>query len=279
MPSRTKSTAQAPGPRVRRAYFDCRFGQLHVRHCMPAGGGFEEATTLLCIHPSPQSGRIFNGLLPLLGLDRSVYAPDLPGFGESDPPPAAPGIADYAAAVGDFLDSMRFRQIDVLGYQGGSLIASELAIVRPQLVRRVVLIGVPLPSDAERAAFRLAPWPLPPAQDGGHLATEWQRTLQAGGPRVTLELLAASFATKLYNGPHAWWGEAAALNYPVHERLPLITQPTLVLRPKDVLWEPTARAGQLLRHANHVDLAQFGAGLLEAAPESVARCLKDFLAR
>ena len=29
-------------------------------------------------------------------MDRSVYAPDLPGFGNSDPPPARPGIADYA---------------------------------------------------------------------------------------------------------------------------------------------------------------------------------------
>ena len=35
---------------------------------------------------------------------------------------------ELAAAIGDFLDSMRFRQIDVLGYQQGSLIASELAM-------------------------------------------------------------------------------------------------------------------------------------------------------
>jgi pimeloyl-ACP methyl ester carboxylesterase len=45
---------------------------------------------------------------------------------------------------------MRFRQIDVLGYQAGSLLAAELAIARPQQVRRVVLVGVPALSEAER---------------------------------------------------------------------------------------------------------------------------------
>src|SRR6185295_13981604 len=55
-----------------------------------------------------------------------------------------------AVALGDFLDSMRFRQIDVLGYQAGSLVAAELAIARPQQVRRVVLVGVPAAPEAER---------------------------------------------------------------------------------------------------------------------------------
>jgi pimeloyl-ACP methyl ester carboxylesterase len=38
---------------------------------------------------------------------------------------------------------MRFRQIDVLGYHAGALIAIELAIARPQQIRRVVMVGVP----------------------------------------------------------------------------------------------------------------------------------------
>jgi pimeloyl-ACP methyl ester carboxylesterase len=57
---------------------------------------------------------------------------------------------EIAAALGDFLDSMRFRQIDVLGYQHGSLLASELAIARPQQVRRLVLVGVPPTTEGER---------------------------------------------------------------------------------------------------------------------------------
>ena len=66
------------------------------------------------------------------------------------PAAVAAHVADYAAALGDFLDSMRFRQIDVLGYQAGALIAAELAISRPQQVRRLVLASVPVLNDAER---------------------------------------------------------------------------------------------------------------------------------
>jgi pimeloyl-ACP methyl ester carboxylesterase len=137
-------------PRVRRGYFECRYGQLHVHNAIPPGGGFEEGTALLCLHSTGQTGRVFQKLLPLLGRDRSVYAPDIPGSGESDGPSSRLSPGDAAAAIGDFLDAMRFRQIDVLGYQAGSLLAAELAIGRPQQIRRVVLVGVPSMSEGER---------------------------------------------------------------------------------------------------------------------------------
>ncbi|HVY82473.1 MAG TPA: alpha/beta fold hydrolase [Steroidobacteraceae bacterium] len=140
----------ASEPRVRRGYFECRYGQLHVHNAIPPGGGFEEGTALLCLHPAGQTGRAFQKIMPLLGRDRSVYAPDLPGSGESDGPATRPSPADAAAAMGDFLDTMRFRQIDVLGYQHGALVAAELAIARPQQVRRVVLVSVPPMGEGER---------------------------------------------------------------------------------------------------------------------------------
>jgi pimeloyl-ACP methyl ester carboxylesterase len=140
----------ASEPRVRRGYFECRYGQLHVHNAIPPGGGFEEGTALLCLHSGGQTGRVFQKLLPLLGRDRSVYAPDIPGSGESDGPMMRLSPGDAAAAIGDFLDTMRFRQIDVLGYQAGSLVAAELAIGRPQQIRRVVLVGVPAMGEGER---------------------------------------------------------------------------------------------------------------------------------
>jgi pimeloyl-ACP methyl ester carboxylesterase len=137
-------------PRVRRGYFECRYGQLHVHNAIPPGGGFEEGTTLLCLHPAGLNGRVFKGLLPQLGRERSVYAPDIPGNGESDGPATRASVVEIAASIGDFLDSMRFRQLDVLGYQQGSLLAAELAIARPQQIRRVVLVGVPANMEGER---------------------------------------------------------------------------------------------------------------------------------
>jgi pimeloyl-ACP methyl ester carboxylesterase len=260
-------------PRVRRGYFECRYGQLHVQNAIPPGGGFEEGTPLLCLHKSPLSGRVFERFLIPAGQDRSVYAPDIPGFGESDSPPTRVGIADFANAIGDFLDSMRFRQIDVLGYQTGALIATELAVTRPQQIRRVILCSIPVASDGNRQSQGL----VTPAEDGSHLAPEWVRTREAYGPNVPLDLVARVFADKLRNVPHGSWAMAAALQYPVRERLGSIPQSTLILRPKDEFWDATQRAREYLPKARIVDLTDYGNGLFEVAPEVVAEAIRDFI--
>ena len=128
--------------RTRRAYFDCRFGQLHVRTAFPTTGGFDEGVTLFCLHPSEASSRTFQRFLPEIAEDRSVYAPDLPGCGESDGAPALPAI-EAASAVADLAADLRLRQIDVLGFRFGADAALQLAAAKPDLVRRLVLIAAP----------------------------------------------------------------------------------------------------------------------------------------
>jgi len=128
---------------LRKMYVDCRFGQLHLHTSFPSSGGFDELTPLLCVPPPGLTGRVFRPLLRDLGRDRSVYAPDLPGSGESDTPDHAPTIADQTAAFIDMIDSLRLKQVDVAGYQAGSLAAIELALARPEQVRRLILIGIP----------------------------------------------------------------------------------------------------------------------------------------
>jgi pimeloyl-ACP methyl ester carboxylesterase len=128
-------------PRLRRAYFECRHGQLHVHNAIPVGGGFDELTTLICLHGNEGSGRAFLALSGRLGHSRSVYSPDLPGCGESDAAAAVLDTAGYADAVGDFLDSMRFRQVDLLGVGSAAPVAIELAVARPKVVRKICLLG------------------------------------------------------------------------------------------------------------------------------------------
>jgi pimeloyl-ACP methyl ester carboxylesterase len=125
--------------RTRRAYFDCRYGQLHVRTAFPGTGGFDEKVTLVCLHAAGASSRQFSRYLPLAATQRSVYAPDLPGCGESDAP--AMGAADAAAAVADLVVDLRLRQVDLLGFREGCAVAIDLALARPDIVRRLVLIG------------------------------------------------------------------------------------------------------------------------------------------
>lgn len=151
--SRIPAPTPPPAPRVRRAYFECRFGQLHVHNAIPAGGGFDERTPLLCVHEPGATGRVFVPLLVALGRDRSVYAPDLPGCGESDG--TAASIADCAAALGDFLDAMRLRRIDVLARRAGSAVALELARTRPQQLGRIAVLGLPASAPPTLTSARL----------------------------------------------------------------------------------------------------------------------------
>jgi pimeloyl-ACP methyl ester carboxylesterase len=232
-------------PRVRRGYFECRFGQLHVHNAMPPGGGFEEGTALLCLHDFSGSGRVFTRFLAQLAQDRSVYAPDLPGFGESDAPPARPQIADYAAAVGDFLDSMRLRQVAVLGLRMGTLPAVELALTRAAHVQRLILLSVPLLTEAERSNLIRS---VPPAPVDAFRAPEWQR-----------------------------WASEAAAAYPLRERLVRLSPRLLVLRSRDDLWEATGRARNVLPNARLVELEQSAVELLFSAPQRVAEPVREFL--
>jgi hypothetical protein len=75
---------------------------------------------------------------------------------------------------------------------------------------------------------------------------------------------------------HVAWALAATQQYATRERLALVTQSVLVLRPKDEFWEAGARARELLPKARFLDLPQ-GNGLFEAAPEAVVESTRDFL--
>jgi len=281
--ARSASLSSRKSPHVtvhlRKMYVDCRFGQLHAHTAFPSSGGFDELTPLVCIHPSPLSGRVFRSLLSDLGRDRSVYAPDLPGHGESDAPETPPTVGEYAASVGDLLDSLRLRQVDVIGYQTGSLVAAELALARPEQVRRVILVGVPVFDAKEREAFNARPWPARAREDGSHLIDEWQRVRRCRGALAPLSRLGEDLAATLQAGDTSAWGPAAAANYAAGERLPLLRQQVLVLRPKDEFWDMTARAESLMREARRVDLADQNGGVFDTGTAAVVRYAREFLDR
>jgi pimeloyl-ACP methyl ester carboxylesterase len=227
-------------PRLRRAYFECRYGQLHVHNAIPAGGGFDEQTTLLCLHASSTTGRAFLEVSRLLGTSRSIYSPDTPGCGESDPPPRQLSINGYCDAIGDFIDSMRFRQVDLLGAHSGAAMAAEIAIARPKLVRRVVMVGAPALDAEERRSYR-------------------DLSAPEGTPTGAL------------------WARAAVIDWDAEQRLPLLKQPLLVLRPRDNFWEAGGRVSRLVPGARVVDLPEHDRFVFEKAPALVAKQVTAFL--
>jgi len=222
---------------------------------------------------------MFAPILKDVGHDRSVYALDLPGHGTSDTPTVRYSIADLASAIGDFLDSLRLRSVDLFGHELGALVAAELAIARPQQVRKVVLWGVPLYTAQERTAVLQQPTRLGAREDGGDVIDEWRRLLEHRGPSVPMPALAEELADRLRAGASTARALAAAVEYQVTERLPLVKQPTQVLRVRDEFWDHAPRVRSALPNSSLLDLPDYGRGFLSAAPQKFASIAREFLDR
>jgi len=264
---------------IRRSYCESRFGQIHLWTAYPSGGGFDERTPLICLHHAGGSGRLFAPMLKELGNDRSIYAPDLPGHGSSDAPTSKTSVADIAGAIGDFLDGLRLRQVDLFGYQLGAAVAAELAIARPQQVRRLMLWGIPAYSAQDRVTLLQNPSALGTREDGSDLIEEWRRALERRGPGVPPVAVAEELADKVRSGLSGVKALAAALDYSPSERLPLVKQPTLVLRLKDEFWEQAPRVRGALSNGSLLDLSDYGQGFIAAAPHRFASIAREFYDR
>ncbi len=239
---------------------------------IPAGGGFEEGIPLLCLHPIPHSGRIFTRFLAVAGGRRSVFAPDLPGFGDSDPPSPKAGVAEHAAAIGDFLETMRLRQIDLLGHGFGAA--------------------------SRRGAGRYSAGPGPTPRTGLAAAIRRRRRAAADGADPGWWTPARGVAPRgglLRAGGAAGGGErrtggavcATALRlrpprppracYQLRPRLAQLTAPLLVLR---LGAEVSANKGQprdLPARTRFVELPERDASLFETAPDVAAQAVESFL--
>lgn len=109
---------------------------------------------VVALHGWGRTHRDFDAILA--GLDAAAL--DLPGFGATPPPSEPWGAAAYAAAVAEAIEAPAV----VVGHSFGGRVAVHLAVQRPDVVRALVLTGVPLlrPPGAVRRkpkpAFRLA---------------------------------------------------------------------------------------------------------------------------
>jgi pimeloyl-ACP methyl ester carboxylesterase len=140
---KSKRRAPAAMAELRRMYIDCRSGQMHLTTAYPPSGGFDERTPLVCLHADGGTGADFSRLAALLGIDRSVYAPDLPGSGASDLRESRATLAGHAGAIADLIDQLRLKQVDLVGLGRGAAIAFQLAADRPEVVRRLVVAAEP----------------------------------------------------------------------------------------------------------------------------------------
>lgn len=267
-------------PRIQKSYTDGPFGQLHCRGVYPAR---PTKPAVVCLHMSPKSGRIYHELLPHLADERAAIAPDYPGHGESDLPPADPHVTleQYSECVWRVIDDrIGGDPVHLVGHHTGSMAAVEAARQRPDSVVSIVAIGAPVFSEAELASMVDLYAPIPIDLAGTRFTTMWDRILHHRGPGMTLQMCADSLAENLRAGDAYEWGHEAAFAYAPRfvENLSATTAPVLVMNPNDDTHEHTKRIDRHLNNGRRVDFPQWGHGFLNAYPADVAREMLGFFA-
>ncbi len=174
----------------------------------------------------------------------TAIAPDLPGYGASDPLPAGQfrieSVADHVAA---FLDELGIDSVAVYGFHTGASVALSLARRHPRRLNVAICEGLLCLSEAERSEFSSRYIePFVPRFDGGHLAWLWTRIKDQSlffpwyerNAAARLDLDAASMPTLalraqdwLRCGERYFAGYAAAFAYDPRADLPFVGVPVL----------------------------------------------------
>ena len=86
------------------------------------------------------------------------YAPDLPGFGGSEQPPATWDVHDYARFVLAYMDAHNLDRVNLFGHSFGGRLGLILGADFPQRIERMALAGAagvrPRPSPGAQARLR-----------------------------------------------------------------------------------------------------------------------------
>lgn len=96
---------------------------------------------VVLLHGWGTSSQSLAGVAACLAPRFRVMAVDLSGFGWSQAPPVAWGVADYADHVRQLLDEVRITQATLLGHSFGGRIAIQLASRHPERVTRLILVA------------------------------------------------------------------------------------------------------------------------------------------
>lgn len=233
----------------KRHLVDTRHGQMHVRTSGQGG------TPLVLLHSQVVGGRLYDMAVPLLAQDRLVIVPDRIGYGDSDPLVRSLSFPEFAEATLDALDALGVARADFAGIHSGSMEVVELATAHPERVNRLVVVTLSVFTDAERPVFKGYFGPSkPPADDGSHLLEAWGWWFGARPAGLSLDVVQGWAIDHLSSYNWFWQTFIQAIDYPLAERLPLITQPVLAILPHDDVAEQSQRSLALLpAHAEIVD--------------------------
>jgi pimeloyl-ACP methyl ester carboxylesterase len=119
------------------------------------------ATPVVLIHGIGSNAHSFTALMQAFDARHPVLAWDAPGYGASQPLPAAwPDASDYAAVLNRWLAGLGVLRCVLVGHSLGTLIAARFALASPGRTAALFLISPALGHGAEKGGA------LPPAVAG-----------------------------------------------------------------------------------------------------------------
>jgi pimeloyl-ACP methyl ester carboxylesterase len=104
---------------------------------MDEGKGSE---TIIMIHGLGSYAPAWKKNLPELSKQYRVIAIDLPGYGKSSKDPHSGLMTFYAGVIADFIETLRLGPVNLAGHSMGGQISMILALERPELVKRLILV-------------------------------------------------------------------------------------------------------------------------------------------
>jgi pimeloyl-ACP methyl ester carboxylesterase len=108
---------------------------LRTRHLIRGSG-----PAVLVLHGWGASIEAVQPIVAGLAPVATVHTLDLPGFGQTEPPPRPWGVEDYQEFVAAFMDALEIERPTIVGHSNGGRIAIRMAATEPRRAARLVLV-------------------------------------------------------------------------------------------------------------------------------------------
>ncbi len=195
-------------------------------------------------------------LLDRIARERGVIIFDAPGVARSGGAPATT-LAGWAANAASFIRALGLDRVDLLGFSFGGLVAQELTLAEPALVRRLVIAGSGAGhvegAGVNPAAIAVATKPVNTDADFLYLFFRDTPVSQAAGEayRARLRQRADAFAAladeAAWRGMLSASGDVGTPETSLLTRVGAIRQPVLVANGVEDIMIPTFQSFALTR--------------------------------
>lgn len=248
----------------------------------PASGPGPRRTPLLICNGIGAATDVLDPLVDALPANLDVIRFDPPGIGGSAMPSLPYHLTWMAHRLGQVLTRMGVREVDVMGFSWGGMLAQQFALSRRRRLRRLVLAATGTGALMIPASPRVMAAMSTPRrhQDPGYIDTVAAQ-IYGGSMRERPELASQVLGSGARRGPmRGYYYQLLALSgWTSLPMLGSIRAPSLILAGDDDPIVPNGNAKLLARGIRDSRLETYHGGHLEllVSPERFAPIIDDFL--